>query len=170
MTNRIPNVIGILLVCVLAHSVSTDRMAHAQEQSSPTMLNSDAKLQAEIVFWQAIMHSNDYRDFKDYLKRFPTGQFVMLAHRRLSRIKITVKGMALLEEHGSDAIFFAVRSNDIDLLEWLKAQGANLNARNGWGDNTLMHEAAQSDAVDAMEWLEAHGADVNARDGYAPRG
>ena len=50
--------VGLILFSMVAHSVSTDRIAHAQEQSSPTLPNSDARHQADIVFWQAIMHSS----------------------------------------------------------------------------------------------------------------
>ena len=88
MIHRIPSVMGILLVSMLAQSVS-DRIAHAQEQSSPTLLNSDVRLQADIAFWQSIEDSEDPPDIKDYLEQFPDGQFVALAHRRL-RAKIAI--------------------------------------------------------------------------------
>ena len=47
---RIPGLVGLILFSMVAHSVSTDRIANAQEQSSPTLPNSDARQQADIVF------------------------------------------------------------------------------------------------------------------------
>ena len=55
----------------------------------------------------------------------------------------------------------------MDAMEWLKAQGADINARRSDGA-TPMHSAARGNAV--MEWLKAQGADINARrsDGATP--
>ena len=50
MICRILGVVGVLLVSVLAYSILTEGVAHAQEQSSPTLPNSDVRLQADIVF------------------------------------------------------------------------------------------------------------------------
>ena len=144
MICRIPGVLAVMLVTALAHPVW-------------------AESQAEIVFWQAIEDSEDARDFEDYLHQFPDGQFVTLAQRRLAQAKIAARGRALLDEYGSEAIFTAARSSDIDVLEWLKAQGVNIRARDniGW---TPMHYAARGNAVDAIMWHKAKGADINARD------
>ena len=223
MIHRIPSVMGILLASMFAQSVWTDRIAHAQDQPSPTLLNSDAKLQADIVFWQSIVDSEDPRDFRDYLEQFPDGQFVTLAHRRLSHAKdqpsptllnsdaklqadivfwqsivdsedprvfrdyleqfpdgqfvtlahrrlshakVAARGKALLHEANdllSDATIFAVRDNDVEVLEWLKAQGADVNEP-FMSNITRMHIAAMFNAVAAMEWLKAQGVDINARD------
>ena len=162
MIHRIPSVMGIILVSMLALSVLTDRIVHAQEQSSPSLLNSDARIQADIVFWQAIEDSEDHRDLKDYLEQFPNGQFVRLVQRRL-QARIDANGRTLLLMHGDEAMFVAARDNDIDNLEWLTAQGADVNARAS-DDKTPTHHAAAGNAVDAMEWLKARGGDINARD------
>ena len=171
MSFRILGVMGTLLVSVLTHSVGTGGVAHAQEQSPPTLLNSDARLQVEIAFWQAIEDSEDYRDFKDYLEQFPDGQFVTLAHRRL-QARVANHGTALLDQTDGEivtAVNLAASGNDVDVLEWLKAQGADINAR-GFSDQTPMHSAAQGNAVASMEWLKAQGADINVRasDGQTP--
>ena len=165
MIHRIPSVMVILLASMLAQSVWTDRIAHAQEQSSPTLPNSDFRLLADIVFWQTIEDSENTRDFEDYLEQFPDGQFVTLAHRRLSHAKVVARGKALLHEASgelSDAMIFAARDNDVEVLEWLKAQRADVNERL-IGNITRMHIAAMFNAVAAMEWLKAQGADINAQ-------
>ena len=121
MIHRIPSLMGILLVSMLAQSVS-GWIAHAQEQSSPTLPNSDVRLQADIAFWLSVADSEGPRDLKDYLEQFPDGQFVALAHQRL-RAKIAVRGEALLDKWGRAAMHRASRDNDVEVLEWLTAQG-----------------------------------------------
>ena len=163
MIHRIPSVMGILLASMFAQSVWTDRIAHAQDQPSPTLPNSDAKLQADIVFWQSIVDSEDPRDFRDYLEQFPDGQFVTLAHRRVAHAEVVAaRGRVLLNAWGLQAVSPAARNNDIEVLEWLAAQGADINGSNDVGE-APMHVAASGNAVDAMEWLYAQGADINAR-------
>ena len=102
--------------------------------------NSDISIQADIVFWQSIENSDDPHDFEDYLNQFPDGQFVALAHRRLSHTKIASSGRPLLNKYGSEALIVADVSYDIDILEWLKAQGTDTNAQ----DNDRMSEFANS--------------------------
>ena len=162
MICRILCVVRVVLVSVLAHSVSTDGIVHAQEQSSPTLSNSDARLQADIAFWQSIEDSDDVRDFEDYLDQYPDGQFETLAHRRVAHAKVAARGKGLLNAWGHQAMSPAARDNDIEVLEWLAAQGADINAWNDEGE-TPMFSAAGGNAVDAMEWLKAQGADINAR-------
>ncbi|MEM6823653.1 MAG: caspase family protein [Pseudomonadota bacterium] len=41
----------------------------------------------ELAFWNAIVNSNDARDFEDYLERFPNGVFAGLAARRIVALK-----------------------------------------------------------------------------------
>ena len=108
------------------------------------------------------MDSEDHRDFKDYLEQFPDGQFVALAHRR-HQAEIVAYGRVLQRMAGERAMNIAAYSDDIDILEWLKTKGADINAPDSDG-LTPMHSAALSNAVEVMEWLKAQGADVNARD------
>ena len=158
MICRILSVTGVLLVSMLAHSIWTDRIAHAQEQLLPTLPSSDAGHQADIAFWHLIEDSDDHKDFKDYLEQFPDGQFVALAHRR-QQAKLAAIGKFLLDSVDGNlslALHTTLLSNDIDLMDWIKGQGAD--------GNTPMHAAAFKNAVDAMEWLKEQGADIYARD------
>lgn len=56
-----------------------------------------------------------------------------------------------------------------DVVKYLIARGADVNAMNSWG-NTALHWAAIHDRKDMVECLIAGGADVNAKDsdGYTP--
>ena len=132
MICRILGIMAVMLASVLAHPVR-------------------AESQAEIVFWQAIEDSEDPRDFEDYLHQFPDGQFVTLAQRRLAQAKIAARGRALLDERGNEAMHVAAQGNDIDLLKWLKSQGADINARTSY-DWLPMHFAAG-----AMPWMRWSG-------------
>jgi Protein of unknown function (DUF1425) len=38
----------------------------------------------ELEFWSSIKNSNDPEDFKEYLSRYPNGQFASIANRRLA--------------------------------------------------------------------------------------
>ena len=50
MICRIPGITKVLMVSMLAHSIWTEGIAHAQEQSSPTLQSSGAKLLADTAF------------------------------------------------------------------------------------------------------------------------
>ena len=163
MICRILSVTGVLLVSMLAHSIWTDRIAHAQEQLLPTLPSSDAGHQADIAFWHLIEDSDDHKDFKDYLEQFPDGQFVALAHRR-QQAKLAAIGKFLLDSVDGNlslALHTTLLSNDIDLMDWIKGQGADINAAVIAG-TTPMHSAAMGSALPAMEWLKEQGADINA--------
>ena len=149
---------------MFAHSIWTDGIAHAQEQLSPTQQNSDARLVADVVYWQAIKDGEDAQYFEYYLEQFPDGRFVSLAHRRLTDAKNAAIGRALLASVGgdlADAVLNAAYMNDTGALEWFKAQGA-INARSLIG-RTPMHNAAETNAVDAMKMLKLQEADINAQ-------
>ena len=84
------------------------------------------------------------------MEQFPDGLFVTLAHRGLFA-KIAASGEALLNESGGFsgfAMMLAASRNDIDVMEWHKAQGADINASNPNGATPILL-AASTDSVKA---------------------
>ena len=49
--------------------------------------------------------------------------------RAESQAEIAAKGKALLDEHGNVAMHWAAVDNEVEAMKWLKAQGADVNAR-----------------------------------------
>ena len=77
-------------------------------------------------------------------------QFVTLAYRRLDHATITPGGRALLNKYGGEAVFTAVRDNDIYVLGWLTVHGTDVSVKNDTGV-TPMYVAALGIAVAALE-------------------
>jgi cytohesin len=65
---------------------------------------------------------------------------------------------------GHTPMHFAASGGHMGAMEWLKEQGADVNAvlNNGW---TPMFMAASKGHIDTMAWLKEQGADVNAMSG-----
>ena len=59
-------------------------------------------------------------------------------------------------------ILFAAMEGRVDIMKWLKEEGADVNAKGGDG-STPMHVAAGGGHVDAMKWLKEQGANINAK-------
>jgi formylglycine-generating enzyme required for sulfatase activity len=53
--------------------------ANAQSMMTPQMMNAAT----ELSFWETIKNSADVEDFREYLKKYPKGQFAGLARRRI---------------------------------------------------------------------------------------
>ena len=85
--------------------------------------------------------------------------------REEAKAQIASRGRALRSKHGDEAMHWAARNGDVDVMKWLKAQGASVNERENNG-GTPMHNAALKGDVAAMKWLKAQGASVNVRDKY----
>ena len=70
---------------------------------------------------------------------------------------------------GKTPMHNAALNDAVARMEWLKAEGVDINAADNIG-NTPMHNAAKSNAIAAMEWLKAEGVDINARNvgGFTP--
>jgi ankyrin repeat protein len=58
---------------------------------------------------------------------------------------------------------YAAESNQLDIMEYLIAQGANVNAVDGTGDSPVS-KAILSGNLDALKCLVEHGADLNDKD------
>ncbi len=54
---------------------------------APNRASRDTLLAIDISFWESIRGSDQASDFRDYLERFPEGQFSTLAERRLAALK-----------------------------------------------------------------------------------
>jgi ankyrin repeat protein len=65
----------------------------------------------------------------------------------------------------NDAVYRAIRSNDLDTLRTLVRSAADANAKDAEGDPPLMIAAA-SGSLDAMRLLLDRGADVNGRNAF----
>src|ERR1700730_3455665 len=61
-----------------------------------------------------------------------------------------------------EALYTAIRTNDLAVLDTLVKEGAGVNVRDAEGATPLMYAAAVG-SIDAMNRLLAAGADVNAR-------
>ena len=74
-------------------------------------------------------------------------------------------GKALLERYGNAAMHQAAGHNTADVMEWLKTQGAGLNARNHYGQTPIHHTAKSGNhGTQAMDLLKTAGADILVHD------
>jgi hypothetical protein len=53
------------------------------EPISPDLETKEEVLQVEVTFWDSVRESNDHREYRLYLDRYPEGRFVDLAKARL---------------------------------------------------------------------------------------
>ena len=76
---------------------------------------------------------------------------------------------AKINEENETLTHLAAQEGCVDVLDWLKQRGANVNARdrNGW---VPMHSAALENRIAVMKWLKEQGVDVNVRNqnGWTP--
>jgi len=66
------------------------------------------------------------------------------------------------DQNGLTLAHYAASAGRIDVLEWMKKQGAGVDARNNAGQ-TPMFDAASNGQIEAMAWLKEHGANVNGK-------
>lgn len=76
--------------------------------------------------------------------------------------RVDVRDRDHFRESGDTALHLAAACNADSAVEFLIAQGADLNARNDCGDTSL-HRAAENGGADTCTLLLAAGADVDAR-------
>jgi len=70
---------------------------------------------------------------------------------------------------GRTLVHLAASEGRVDVLEWLRAQGANLHATDNL-DETPVFLAASNGRIGAMSWLAEQGAEINLKDrnGWTP--
>ena len=84
--------------------------------------------------------------------------------RKYLRSGQKTKGLWINESDGrNQAVFYAAWEGRVDVLEWLKMQGADVNIKDDHG-RTPMSSAANEGQLDAMKWMQTQGVDVNAKD------
>ncbi|MDE0200553.1 MAG: ankyrin repeat domain-containing protein [Caldilineaceae bacterium] len=69
---------------------------------------------------------------------------------------------------GSEALFTAIEKGDVEMVRILVEAGADINAADGFGGNTPLHEAVEQGDAEIVRILVAAGADVHA-EGYFDR-
>ena len=67
------------------------------------------------------------------------------------------------DNHGRNALIYAVQTGDKELLKTLLAKGADINAQDQDGHTPLIH-AARNGKQELVETLLAKGANINAQD------
>ena len=55
-------------------------------------------------------------------------------------------------------------NNHFSIVEYLLANGANVNANEGFGDGTPLHNASYSEHLEIVKYLLNKGADKNIKD------
>jgi len=79
-----------------------------------------------------------------------------------SEMQITLMGQTKPKEGRLSPIFFAAKSGNSELIRYLHAKGANVNARSNYQTTPLMH-AVSAGHLEAVKTLIALKADVNVR-------
>ena len=68
------------------------------------------------------------------------------------------------DENGSTPLMSAVMCDHLDVVKYLVAKGADVNAKSSNNGTTPLMSAAMRDLLDMVKYLIANGADVNAKD------
>lgn len=83
------------------------------------------------------------------------------AHTGYIEMQTSIFGRSESAEGRLTPLFFAAKSGNGELIEYLAAKGADVNARSGYGATPLMH-AVDAGHLEAVKTLIALGAKVNA--------
>ncbi|MGA0806552.1 MAG: ankyrin repeat domain-containing protein, partial [Pseudohongiellaceae bacterium] len=67
---------------------------------------------------------------------------------------------------GQTALMLVARTGNVEAAELLVKQGANVNARENWGEQTALMWAAARGHAAMVEFLVESGADINARSAH----
>jgi len=80
-------------------------------------------IRSEELFWESIHKSTDPEDFREYLRKYPSGNFVGLAQRRLKSIEATAKANATVETERIDWREIENSTNPEDFRNYISVYG-----------------------------------------------
>lgn len=91
---------------VIAKPTPTPKKATTTKKTPPARTTGNSKTSrpaksataAEMIFWNSIKDSTNPDDFKEYLKKYPNGEFAGLARNRLNAMELAAKEAASKEE------------------------------------------------------------------------
>ena len=66
---------------------TTTKRGTPARKTGPEKSSSDSAAAPEIIFWNSIKDSSNREDFKEYLKKYPNGQFADLAKNRITALE-----------------------------------------------------------------------------------
>jgi formylglycine-generating enzyme required for sulfatase activity len=72
----------------------------------------------ELGFWQSIQTSTDAKDFQEYLKKYPEGQFAGLARNRLDRLRVVSESEPGVPKPGPSASVAPASSTGTAVDKW----------------------------------------------------
>jgi hypothetical protein len=117
---------------------------NGSEPASPTPLRADP-VTLELALWDAIKNSTDPEDFKEYLEKYPNGQFAGVARRRMNSVRTDSKNVNKPDSRPETT------STPGLVLEGspVRVRVRSDNAANGWTDSGLMVRRGQRLRVSA---------------------
>jgi uncharacterized caspase-like protein/formylglycine-generating enzyme required for sulfatase activity len=123
----------------------------------------------EISFWESIKSSTDSEDFQSYLNRFPNGQFVELAERRLKRkpakadqtAPTAVPGTIIKDCADCPEMVsipekrFAIGRTEVTQRQWKAVMGNNPSSFRNCGDDCPVENVTWNDTQEFIQKLNA---------------
>lgn len=110
--------------------------------------------------------SKNYGDWSllEYATEQKDKELVNAIIERCKKINPPAKAEGEKDDQKSEALMKAAEKGNIEMLEILLMQGADIDGRSRWGRETPLMKAAYYGQADAAAWLLDHGAALEARD------
>jgi TPR repeat protein len=115
---------------------------------------------AEIVFWQSIEKSITAADFEAYLRKYPDGQFALLAHNRISGLRATPRSPEPALDKNSLTVNLCIEQRDVQkdyegTIDCLRkpAESGYAPAQHNLGLSYLFFNPAGPNAAQALYWF-----------------